>query len=147
MGRSKENFQIYQINEAAQASGVTAKMIRHYEEIGVIPEPDRTDAGYRIYRDRDIHTLVFVKKARDLGFSTKAIQKLVGLWKNQSRPSKEVKKLALDHIDEMELKIRELKAMVKTLKTLSQHCQGDDRPDCPIINELSSPQSKSKSQK
>lgn len=143
MGRSnkidgKKVTRTYLIAEASTETGITAKMIRHYEEIGLIAAPMRTDAGYRIYTERDLHTLIFVKKARDLGFSTKDIQKLVGLWKNQRRPSKDVKKLALDHIAEMEEKIRELKLMVKTLKTLSLNCHGDDRPDCPILIELSS---------
>jgi MerR family transcriptional regulator, copper efflux regulator len=126
------------IGEAAKISGVNAKLIRHYEEIGMIPKASRSESGYRTYSEADVHILSFVKKARGLGFSMKEIKKLVGLWKNKGRASSEVKNLALKHIEEMESKIQELEAMVKTLKHLSKNCHGDGRPDCPILNDLAS---------
>ena len=126
----------YNIGQASAASGVSAKMIRHYESIGVIPPADRTFSNYRIYTQNDVHTLQFVRRARDLGFSMKQIQTLLGLWQ-QHRPSKEVKRLALEHVRELELKIREMEAMKRTLETLAEHCHGNDRPDCPILEDLS----------
>ena len=125
----------YNIGEAAAASGVSAKMIRHYESIGVIPPADRTFANYRIYSQRDVHTLQFVRRARALGFSMKQIQTLLGLWQ-QHRPSKEVKRLALEHVRELEVKISEMEAMKRTLETLAEHCHGDARPECPILDDL-----------
>jgi len=126
------------IGEAAKISGVNAKLIRHYESIGIIPKASRSDAGYRTYSEADVHILSFVKRARTLGFSMKEIKKLVSLWRNKSRASSEVKNLALKHIEEMEQKIQELQEMVKTLKHLSKNCHGDGRPDCPILNDLAS---------
>lgn len=126
------------IGEAAKISGVNAKLIRHYESIGIIPKANRTEAGYRTYSESDVHILSFVRRARSLGFSMKEIKKLVSLWRNKSRASAEVKNLALKHIDEMETKIAELQELVKTLKHLSKHCHGDHRPDCPILNDLAS---------
>ena len=125
----------YNIGEAAAASGVSAKMIRHYESIGVIPAPERTFSNYRIYSQNDVHTLQFVRRARILGFSMKQIQTLLGLWQ-QHRPSKEVKRLALEHVRELETKIREMEAMKRTLETLADHCHGDHRPECPILEDL-----------
>ena len=125
----------YNIGEAAAASGVSAKMIRHYESIGVIPPADRTFANYRIYSQQDVHTLQFVRRARALGFSMKQIQTLIGLWQQQ-RPSKDVKRLALEHVHELEVKIREMEAMKRTLETLAEHCHGDSRPECPILDDL-----------
>lgn len=124
------------IGAAAKISGVNAKLIRHYEAIGIIPKASRSSAGYRTYSEADVHILSFVKRARNLGFSMKEIKKLVSLWKNKARASSEVKNLASKHIDEMERKIQELEAMVKTLKHLSKNCHGDGRPDCPILNDL-----------
>lgn len=124
------------IGEAAKASGVNAKLIRHYESIGIIPKASRTDSGYRVYAEADVNILSFVRRARGLGFSMKEIKKLVGLWRNRSRSSSEVKNLALSHVREMEAKILELEAMVKTLKLLAKSCHGDDRPDCPILDSL-----------
>jgi len=124
------------IGEAAKISGVNAKLIRHYEEIGIIPKPSRSESGYRTYAEADVHILTFVKRARNLGFSMKEIKKLVSLWRNKSRASAEVKSLALKHVEEMEAKIRELQEMAKTLKHLSNNCHGDGRPDCPILNDL-----------
>lgn len=108
------------IGEAAKISGVNAKLIRHYESIGIIPKATRSDGGYRTYSETDVHVLTFVRRARTLGFSMKEIKKLVSLWKNKSRASSEVKSLAVKHIDQMETKIQELQEMVKTLKHLSK---------------------------
>lgn len=127
------------IGQAAKISGVNAKLIRHYEEAGMIPKASRSESGYRTYTEADVHILSFVKKARSLGFSMKEIKKLISLWRNKNRASVDVKNLALKHIEEMELKIKELEAMVKTLKHLSKNCHGDDRPDCPILDDLASP--------
>jgi MerR family transcriptional regulator, copper efflux regulator len=124
------------IGEAAKISGINAKLIRHYESIGMIPKASRTDAGYRTYSGAGVHVLSFVKRSRNLGFSMKEIKKLVGLWRNKNRASEEVKNLAIKHIDEMEEKIFELQSMVKTLKHLAKTCHGDNRPDCPILNDL-----------
>nr|BFD59412.1 Cu(I)-responsive transcriptional regulator [Bdellovibrio sp. CKG001]BFD62792.1 Cu(I)-responsive transcriptional regulator [Bdellovibrio sp. HM001] len=126
------------IGEAAKISGVNAKLIRHYESIGIIPKASRSESGYRTYSDADVHILSFVKSARSLGFSMKEIKKLVSLWRNKSRASSEVKTLAMKHVEEMEKKIFELEQMVRTLKHLSKSCQGDHRPDCPILENLSS---------
>lgn len=124
------------IGEAAVASGVNPKSIRHYESIGIIPKVNRSDAGYRIYKESDVHILSFVKKARGLGFSMKEIKKLVSLWRNKSRASAEVKSLALSHVRKLEEKINELQSMVDTIKHLSKNCHGDNRPDCPILEDL-----------
>lgn len=126
------------IGEAAKESGVNSKLIRHYESIGIIPKAARTEAGYRTYTDLDIHILKFVKRARALGFSMKEIKKLVGLWRNKSRSSLEVKTLALKHVGEMETKIQALQDMVRTLRHLAKNCHGDTRPDCPILEDLAS---------
>lgn len=125
------------IGEAAKISGVNAKLIRHYESIGIIPKASRSDAGYRTYSETDVHILSFVKRSRNLGFSMKEIKKLVSLWRNKNRASSEVKNLAIKHIEEMEQKILELQGMVKTLKHLAKTCHGDQRPDCPILSDLS----------
>lgn len=124
------------IGDAALASGVSAKMIRHYEEIGLIPKANRSDAGYRTYTERDIHLLRFIKQGRLLGFSIKQIAELIGLWLDQSRPSSKVKQLALTHIGELDDKIKELQAMKATLEQLACHCHGDARPECPILDSL-----------
>jgi MerR family gold-responsive transcriptional activator of gol and ges genes len=126
------------IGEAAKISGVNAKLIRHYESIGIIPKASRSESGYRTYSKDDVHVLSFVKRARNLGFSMKEIKKLVSLWRNKSRASSDVKNLALAHIQEMEQKIRDLQEMTKTLKHLAKNCHGDNRPDCPIIIDLES---------
>jgi Cu(I)-responsive transcriptional regulator len=124
------------IGEAAQASGVSAKMIRHYEEIGLVPKAGRTQAGYRVYREADVHRLRFVRRARDMGFSMKEIEALLGLWNDRRRASSEVKRLATRHIAGLDQKIAELQAMRRTLAELSRHCHGDHRPDCPILEDL-----------
>ncbi|AUN97654.1 Cu(I)-responsive transcriptional regulator [Bacteriovorax stolpii] len=125
------------IGEASTISGVSAKLIRHYESLGIVPKAGRSDAGYRIYKESDVHILSFVKKARSLGFSMKEIKKLVSLWRNKSRASSDVKNLAQIHIKQLESKIHELQMMTNTLKHLSNNCQGDHRPDCPILEGLS----------
>lgn len=124
------------IGDVAKASGVSAKLIRHYEEIGVISKAGRTDAGYRQYTEKDIHNLRFVKRARSLGFAMKDIKLLLGLWRNKNRSSLEVKTLATNHIRDLEGKIQEMQEMVMSLKHLSRNCHGDSRPDCPILEGL-----------
>lgn len=124
------------IGEAAKVSGVNAKLIRHYESIGIIPKASRTDSGYRVYSDNDVHILTFVKRARGLGFSMKEIKKLVGLWRNRSRASADVKAMAQTHINSLEQKIKELETMRDTLRHLARHCHGDSRPNCPILESL-----------
>ena len=125
------------IGEAARESGVSAKMIRHYESVGLFPEAARTDAGYRQYADREINTLRFIRRSRDLGFSIEQIRELLGLWQDRKRPSRQVKALALAHVRELDEKLRELQAMKATLEHLAHCCHGDDRPHCPIIDTLS----------
>lgn len=124
------------IGQAAQASGVSAKMIRHYESVGLFPEASRTESGYRQYTDKEVHTLRFIRQSRDLGFSIEQIRELLGLWQNRRRPSRQVKALAQAHIQELEQKLNELQAMKATLEHLVHCCHGDDRPNCPIIETL-----------
>ena len=124
------------IGQAAKASGVSAKMIRHYESVGLFPEASRTESGYRQYTDKDVHTLRFIRQSRDLGFSIEQIRELLGLWQNRRRSSRQVKALAQAHIHELEEKLHELAAMKATLEHLVHCCHGDDRPDCPIIETL-----------
>lgn len=123
------------IGEAADATGISAKMIRYYESIGLIPKATRTFAGYRVYGPDDLHTLRFIRRARDLGFSIEQIKTLLSLWQHR-RPSAEVKRVALGHIAELEEKIRSLDGMRRTLVHLVENCHGDHRPTCPIIDEL-----------
>ena len=127
------------IGEAAQASGVSAKMIRHYEAIGLVPKARRTVSDYRIYSGTDVHMLRFIRHARDLGFAMSQIAELLRLWRDQRRPSRDVKRVALGHIAALERKIGELQAMKATLEHLTAHCHGDERPDCPILDELAAP--------
>jgi MerR family copper efflux transcriptional regulator len=127
----------HNIGEAAELTGVTAKMIRHYESIGLIPLANRTFANYRLYNDADLHRLRFIKRARSLGFSMRQIEALLGLWNNPRRASAEVKKLAKSHADALGQKVRELQAMQRTLENLARHCHGDQRPECPILDDLS----------
>lgn len=127
---------MHNIGEAAKRSGVSAKMIRHYEAIGLLPAAGRTFAGYRIYDDGDLHRIRFIKRARGLGFAMKEIAQLLGLWDDRARASAEVKALALQHIDALDAKIAEMQAMRRTLRDLAERCHGDDRPDCPILDDL-----------
>jgi Cu(I)-responsive transcriptional regulator len=124
------------IGQAAKASGVSAKMIRHYEQVGLFPEPKRTDAGYRQYGENEVHTLRFIRHARDLGFSIEQIGELLTLWHNRRRSSRQVKALAQAQIDRLERKLREIEVMKGTLEHLVHCCHGDDRPDCPILASL-----------
>lgn len=124
------------IGEAARASGVSPKMIRHYESLGLIPPVARSDAGYRRYGSNDIHRLAFIARARDLGFSIAEIARLVDLWQDQSRPSAHVKALALEHVAQLDEKIGQLQEMKATLERLAASCHGDDRPECPILDSL-----------
>jgi MerR family transcriptional regulator, copper efflux regulator len=126
----------HNIGEASALTGVSAKMIRHYEGIGLIPHARRTFANYRLYNDADIHQLRFIKRARNLGFSMKQIGQLVGLWSDPTRSSAEVKQLAQAHADELAGRIREMQSMQRTLQDLARHCHGDDRPECPILDDL-----------
>ncbi len=124
------------IGQAAKASGVNAKLIRHYESIGIIPKASRSESGYRTYSESDVHTLCFVKRARTLGFSMKDIKKLLSLWRNRSRKSSDVKALTLAHVKELEDKIQALQSIRNTLVDLALHCHGDDRPTCPILEDF-----------
>ena len=124
------------ISQAASASGVSAKMIRHYEELGLLPAAQRTESGYRQYERNDVHTLRFIRHSRDLGFSLTEIAELVSLWQNRRRPSRQVKALAEAHIRELEQKSAELLAMKSALEHLVHCCHGDDRPECPILDGL-----------
>lgn len=128
------------IGEAAEASGVSTKMIRYYEQNGLIPPAARTEAGYRVYSEQDVHMLRFIRRARDLGFSVDAISDLLDLWRDQSRQSADVKRLALEHVGSLRRKIGELEAMADTLEDLATNCSGDHRPDCPILNDLEGPE-------
>lgn len=126
------------IGQAAKQSGLTAKMIRYYEGIGLLPAAGRSDSGYRQYSAQDLHTLAFIKRSRDLGFSLEEVGKLLQLWQDRRRASADVKALARDHIDELNRKIAELAGLRDTLQELVEHCQGDQRPDCPILRDLES---------
>jgi len=135
MGEARaEGF--FNISQAAKASGVSAKMIRHYEASGLLPEVGRTVAGYRLYRETNVHVLRFVRRARDLGFSLKEIETLLGLWSNRRRASADVKRLAQRHIADLDAKIAEMQAMRASLVMLATHCHGDGRPECPILDDL-----------
>ncbi len=127
------------IGQAAAASGVTSKMIRYYESIGLVGKASRTHAGYRQYADRDVQTLRFIKRSRDLGFSLERIKTLIGLWENDTRKSADVKKLAKQYIAELDEDISKLQSIRDQLEHLAACCQGDNRPDCPILDGLSKP--------
>ncbi|MCU9951594.1 Cu(I)-responsive transcriptional regulator [Pseudomonas sp. PDM13] len=126
------------IGQAAKKSGLTAKMIRYYESIGLLPEAGRSDSGYRQYSQQDLHSLAFIRRSRDLGFSLEEVGKLLQLWQDRGRASADVKALARDHIAELNRKIAELAGLRDTLQELVDHCQGDHRPDCPILKDLES---------
>lgn len=125
------------IGQAARATGISAKMIRYYESIGLIGPANRSESGYRVYDERDLHTLRFVRRARDLGFSVEQMNELLALWRDRSRASADVKRIALQHVEQLERKAEALKQMADTLRHLAKNCHGDDRPDCPIIEDLS----------
>jgi len=126
------------IGQAAKKSGLTSKMIRYYEGIGLLPEAGRSDSGYRQYSNQDLHTLAFIKRSRDLGFSLEEVGRLLELWQDRQRASADVKALARDHIEALNRKIAELAGLRDTLQELVDHCQGDHRPDCPILKDLES---------
>ena len=126
------------IGQAARRSGLSAKMIRYYESIGLLKPANRSDSGYRLYSDDDLHTLAFIKRSRDLGFSLDEVGKLLALWQDRQRASSDVKALARQHIDELNQKIVELTSLRDTLQELVDTCQGDHRPDCPILKGLAS---------
>ena len=125
------------IGDTSAATGVSAKMIRHYEDIGLIPPASRTHSGYRVYSEADVHMLRFIRRSRNLGFSVKQIEDLLGLWRDRRRASSKVKALAQEHIAELDARIREMTEMRRTLEHLASRCHGDDRPDCPILEDLS----------
>lgn len=124
------------IGTASQLSKVSAKMIRHYESLGLLAVVARTEGGYRQYSEADVQTLQFIKRGRDLGFSIAGIAELVSLWHNRRRASAGVKRIAQKHVDELTQRIEAMQAMQRTLGSLIQHCQGDERPDCPILDDL-----------
>ena len=124
------------IGEAAARSGISAKMLRHYESLGLLGRVARSEAGYRQYGDKDVHTLRFIRRARDLGFSIAEITELLHLWQDRGRASSEVKRIALAHVADLERRLAEMQAMQRTLKELARCCHGDARPDCPILDKL-----------
>ena len=126
----------YTIGEAARLSNVSTKMARHYESLGLLPAVPRTGSGYRLYTDNEVHTLRFIRRSRDLGFSMSEIADLLKLWQNRRRSSASVKRIAQDHLAALDIKMAEMAEMRKTLKHLIHCCSGDDRPDCPILDEL-----------
>ncbi|SDV46094.1 Cu(I)-responsive transcriptional regulator [Chitinasiproducens palmae] len=127
------------IGEAAQASGVSVKMIRHYEAVGLIPPASRSEGNYRRYTEANVEELRFIGRARRLGFSVKQLGALLELWRDKSRPSREVKRLASEHLAELDMRISELTAIKQTLERLVASCHGDARPDCPILSAIASP--------
>lgn len=129
------------IGQAAKASGISAKMIRYYEQIELLPAANRSESGYRDYSESDIHRLRFVRRGRDLGFSVAQIDELLSLWRDSSRQSSEVKQIAAAHMAELREKIESLEQMADTLQTLVECCAGDNRPDCPILADLETPRS------
>ena len=126
------------IGQASKQSGVSQRMIRHYEGTGLIPKAARRDSGYRDYDDKDVHTLRFIRRARDLGFPIEEIGKLLALWQDRSRASADVKALATARAEELKRKELEIKEMRRSLEQLAKHCHGDGRPDCPILEDLAS---------
>jgi Cu(I)-responsive transcriptional regulator len=124
------------IGQASRSSAVSAKMIRHYEALGLLPKVPRSAAGYRQYDEATVHTLRFIRRARDLGFSIKEITALLGLWRNRRRASADVKRIALAHAGDLQRRIDEMQSMQRALKHLAHCCHGDSRPDCPILDDL-----------
>ncbi|MFC5462760.1 Cu(I)-responsive transcriptional regulator [Massilia niabensis] len=135
------------IGEASKASGVSAKMIRYYEDIGLIPPASRSASGYRAYAENDVHRLRFIRRARDLGFPVAEIGELLGLWNDRARQSADVKRLARAHIVALEDRIRNLREMADTLQELVKGCAGDERSDCPILATLESPREEQRPEK
>ena len=121
---------------AAERAGVSARMVRHYESLGLLPGVSRTDSGYRQYSEADVHTLRFIRRSRDLGFSMDEIATLLGLWKDKDRASAHVKKVAQAHIDNLSERIAAMQTIQRSLQTLVQCCHGDDEPNCPILDDL-----------
>jgi MerR family copper efflux transcriptional regulator len=128
--------QTFNIGEAAARSGVSAKMVRHYESLGLLPTVARTDSGYRQYGESEVHTLRFIRRGRDLGFSMAEIAELLKLYQNRRRASGDVKRIALAHVADLERRMNEMAEMKRTLEHLAHCCHGDERPDCPILDEL-----------
>ena len=126
----------FNIGEAASRSGVSAKMVRHYESLGLLPSVARTESGYRQYTDKEVHTLRFIRRSRDLGFSMAEIADLLKLWQNRRRSSADVRRIATKHVDELDRRLAEMAGMRKSLQHLIHCCHGDHRPDCPILDEL-----------
>ena len=134
MGASRGS--LLHIGDAARQTGVSPKMIRHYEGLGLLPPAPRTDSGYRLYDEDALHTLHFIRRARDLGFGMADIAQLLDLWRNRRRASATVKKLALSHIEALQQRIDEMESMKRTLVRLASECHGNDRPACPILDDL-----------
>ena len=124
------------IGQASRSSGVSTKMIRYYDEIGLVRPASRTGANYREYEEREVNELRFIKRARNLGFSVAEIAQLLSLWRDRQRPSRDVKAIADHHVADLDARIAEMQAMADTLRHLSRCCAGDDRPDCPILQDL-----------
>ena len=139
-------MQTMNIGAAAKSSGVSAKMIRHYEDIGLIPKAGRSLSGYRMYSERELHILSFIRQARNLGFSISQIRRLLSLWQKKDRSSREVKDLAIEHIQELDEKILEMQQIRQSILHLADNCHGDDRPDCPILENLAEVQEGQESQ-
>lgn len=129
------------IGEASEISGVSVKMIRYYEEAALL-KPTRRANGYREYDANDLSVLQFIRRTRDLGFSLDEVANLLTLWRDRKRPSREVKRLALAHIDDLEARIREMRSVLRTLRDLAEHCHGDERSDCPILDDLATPRNR-----
>jgi MerR family transcriptional regulator, copper efflux regulator len=127
------------IGQTAVEANVSAKMIRHYESIGLLPKAGRTASNYRVYGPNDVHVLRFIKRARSLGFAIEDVRELLSLWRNKARSSSSVKRIAGKHAGELRRRITEMQSMVDTIEHLSQHCHGDDRPECPILEDLGKP--------
>jgi len=136
MSASTQSSLRFNIGEAASRSGVSAKMVRHYESLGLLPDVARTDAGYRLYGEREVHSLRFIRRARDLGFSMAEIADLLALWHDPRRASASVKRIAQAHIADLDRRMAEMAQMRQTLYTLADCCRGDNRPDCPILEDL-----------
>ena len=136
MNRDARPAASFNIGQAAARSGVSAKMVRHYESLGLLPRIVRTAAGYRQYTDNEVHALRFIRRSRDLGFSMGEIAELLKLWHDRRRASADVKRIALAHVADLERRMEEMAAIKRTLEKLARACHGDHRPDCPILDEL-----------